>query len=78
MSYIFLIPLKTLCFILQVDMKRYETGIKWMHDILFNVILDKERIKVKANNLLNSISSYKTSASTIISVIYNDITFKNS
>ncbi|KAK7070200.1 hypothetical protein SK128_011894, partial [Halocaridina rubra] len=62
--------------ILKMEMEKYVRGVQWLREILFSTQFNADRIRVKANKLLNSIGEYKRSGSKILQLMYNDVNFK--
>ena len=44
---------------MKVERAKYETGIRWIHDLLWNSKMDQERIKIAATKLFNEIPDHK-------------------
>lgn len=62
--------------IIKVEMDKYKQGVKWLHEVLFESVLGADRMRVKANKLINSIGEYKRSGPKLLQLMFNDVTFK--
>lgn len=60
-----------------MEMKKYEKGVRWLSDILFNVVFDPVRISVKSNKLINSIGEKKRDGNNVMTLLANDVIFKD-
>ncbi|KAG7174925.1 Peptidase M16 inactive domain and insulinase-containing protein [Homarus americanus] len=63
--------------ILKTEMSKYEKGVQWMHDILFKSRFTTQRVKVKANKLVNSIGESKRSGPTLLQLMFHGVAFRN-
>ena len=52
-----------------MESDKYEAGLSWLYDVMYNTKFTTSRIKTKTNNMLNAIPAYKTSASSILSLM---------
>ena len=48
-----------------MEPKKYEQGIKWIQELLFNSIFTEERVKVLATKIVNNVSEIKRKGSTM-------------
>ncbi|XP_064101551.1 uncharacterized protein C05D11.1-like [Macrobrachium nipponense] len=62
--------------VIKVEMEKYARGVGWLQDVLFKSIFSAERIRVKANKLINSIGEYKRSGPALLQLMFNDVTFQ--
>ncbi|CAH1389034.1 unnamed protein product [Nezara viridula] len=49
----------TISVVLQVEPKKFEQGIKWIQELLYNTVLTEERVKVLATKIVNNVSEIK-------------------
>ncbi|CCG82102.1 putative Zinc metalloprotease [Taphrina deformans PYCC 5710] len=54
---------------LKVEVSKYATGIAWINDLLYNSILDGERIALTISKILNDLPSYKRDGDTVASSV---------
>lgn len=58
-------------------MAQYEKGIQWLKEALYKSQFVGQRVKVKANKLVNSIGDLKRSGPKLLDVMFYSIVFKN-
>lgn len=63
---------------LQVEMAQYEKGVQWLREALFRSQFVGQRVRVKANKLINSIGDRKRSGPKLLDLMFHNIVFKNS
>lgn len=63
--------------VLKVEMAQYEKGIQWLKEALYKSQFVGQRVKVKANKLVNSIGDLKRSGPKLLDVMFYSIVFKN-
>ncbi|KAK6619201.1 hypothetical protein RUM44_003583 [Polyplax serrata] len=51
---------------LQVEPRKYEDGIKWIRELLFNTVFTKERLKIIATKIINDVPQFKRKGSKIV------------
>lgn len=64
-------------FLLQVEMAQYEKGVQWLKEALFRSQFVAQRVRVKANKLINSIGDRKRSGPKLLDLMFHNIVFKN-
>lgn len=57
-------------------MAKYKKGVQWLKEVLFASQLSADRIRVKANKLINSIGEAKRSGPKLLQLMFNDVVFK--
>ena len=62
-------------FEMKFDSSKFEKGIEWIHDILWNTKFDVERLKISAIKLTNDVSNYKRDAKSISRAAINNLNF---
>lgn len=62
---------------MQVEVDKYERGVKWFHEILYKTVFTPERIKTVVTRLLSDISQYKRSGDKISSATMNGINYQS-
>lgn len=58
-------------------MAKYERGIQLLHDVLFKSQFTAQRVRVKANKLINSIGEKKRNGPTLLQLMFHDLAFQN-
>ena len=58
-------------------MGQYKKGIQWLKEALFSSQFVGQRVKVKANKLVNSIGDLKRSGPQLLNLMFNNIIFKH-
>ncbi|KAG5896524.1 hypothetical protein JTB14_020497 [Gonioctena quinquepunctata] len=53
--------------ILQVEANKYETGLKWMKELLYKTVFTAERLKVIATKMNNSVAQFKRNGRSVVS-----------
>lgn len=41
-----------------MEVKNYSTGVRWLYDILYNVLFTTDRVGVLANKIINDVARY--------------------
>ncbi|XP_027214952.2 uncharacterized protein C05D11.1 isoform X2 [Penaeus vannamei] len=62
--------------VIKVEMPKYRKGVQWLKEVLFASQLSADRIRVKANKLINSIGEAKRSGPKLLQLMFNDVVFK--
>eukprot|EP01080_Neovahlkampfia_damariscottae_P006879 gene6879-11041_t len=62
-------------FEMKFDSSKFERGLEWIHDILWNTKFDPERIKISAVKLINDVSNFKRDAKSISRAAINRLNF---
>jgi Zn-dependent M16 (insulinase) family peptidase len=57
---------KTVCVMLQVEPRKYETGITLLSELLFNTEFTVERIKVCAAKMVNGVAEAKRDGNSVV------------
>lgn len=60
---------------LQVEKEKYELGVKWLREILYQTKFPAERIKVIAKRMNNDISKYKRKGNCVLKALIRSIVF---
>lgn len=60
---------------LMVEEEKYAAGVRWLRDILFNVVFDPPRIKTIINKMITDVSEMKRNGSSVASVIAQNMCF---
>lgn len=63
--------------LIKVEMPKYRKGVQLLREVLFSLQLSTDRIRVKANKLINSIGEAKRSGPKLLELMFNDVVFKN-
>ncbi|KAK3859607.1 hypothetical protein Pcinc_034292 [Petrolisthes cinctipes] len=63
--------------VIKVEMGKYERGIQWLREILFQSQFTTERVQVKAKKLINSIGKSKRSGPKVAELMFHNVAFKN-
>lgn len=63
--------------VLKVEMPKYKKGVQWLKEALYKSQFVGQRVKVKANKLVNSIGDLKRSGPKLLNLMFNNIIFKN-
>ncbi|XP_050697306.1 uncharacterized protein C05D11.1-like isoform X1 [Eriocheir sinensis] len=62
--------------VLKVEMAQYEKGVQWLREALFRSQFVGQRVRVKANKLINSIGDRKRSGPKLLDLMFHNIVFK--
>ncbi|KAL3870529.1 hypothetical protein ACJMK2_038583 [Sinanodonta woodiana] len=62
---------------LKVELEKYEKGVAWLKDLLYNIKFTAERLKIVAKRLTNDIAEYKNKGYAVIRTLLNSIIFSN-
>lgn len=62
---------------LQVEIAKYEDGVYWLRNLLYNTVFTAERLKIIAQKIVNDVAQAKRSGREVVSYImkglcYND------
>lgn len=55
----------TISLLLQVEPKKYEQGIKWIRELLYDTVLTEERVKVLGTKIVNNVAEIKRKGSSM-------------
>lgn len=58
-------------------MAKYERGVQWLREILFQSRFTSQRVQVKAKKLINSIGKNKRSGPKVAELMFHGVAFKN-
>lgn len=61
---------------MQVEAAKYELGFKWISELLYKTVLTPERLNIVVNKIINSVSTFKRDASSVVSYIMNGLRFE--
>lgn len=56
----------TVSLMLQVEMNKYETGVKWIVDLLQNTVFATDRIEIVSSKMANSVAQAKRKHDTVV------------
>ncbi|XP_031560013.1 uncharacterized protein C05D11.1-like [Actinia tenebrosa] len=59
----------------KVEAEKYERGVKWLHDILFNTVITKERLDIVAKKMINEVASMKREGRVVTKTLLHSILF---
>jgi Zn-dependent M16 (insulinase) family peptidase len=62
---------------MQVEVDKYEKGVHWFHELLYNTVFTPERIKSIATQIVSDISQYKRSGSKVASLTMNSLIYQS-
>lgn len=60
---------------MQVEAAKYETGLRWMRELLYKTVFTAERLKVIATKMLNSVARYKRQGRRVVAYLMKGIRF---
>lgn len=60
---------------LKVEEEKYQKGIDWLKDLLYNTKFSTERLKIVGQKMANSIASMKRSGSRIVRTVFVDLVY---
>jgi Zn-dependent M16 (insulinase) family peptidase len=62
----------------KVESKKYDVGIAWLRDVLFNSEFTKERLEVTLAKVQQSLPELKRDGNTVARSVFNDLVFDKS
>lgn len=68
---------QTFFVVIRAEQAALETAMTWMRRVLFQVVLDPERIKVAATKLLNEVPGYKRSGNAMAAMVGKSMNFSH-
>lgn len=66
---------QTVSVMIQVEAAKYEKGVEWLHDILYNTIFSLERIKIIAAKMNNAVAQAKRSGRDVVAYAMRGLRF---
>ncbi|XP_071956159.1 uncharacterized protein C05D11.1-like [Antedon mediterranea] len=60
---------------IKVENEKYAKGVQWLHDLMYNVRFETERIKIIATKMINDVAKMKRNGRTIAFSVLRDINF---
>lgn len=60
---------------LQVEAAKYEKGINWLREILYQTVLTPERLKIMANKMVNDVAQAKRQGRSVVSYVMKGIRY---
>ncbi|XP_060600571.1 uncharacterized protein C05D11.1-like [Ruditapes philippinarum] len=60
---------------IQVEKAKYELGVKWLREILYQTKFPAERLKVIAKRMNNDISKYKRKGNAVLKAVFRSLVF---
>ncbi|XP_074663020.1 uncharacterized protein C05D11.1-like isoform X2 [Tubulanus polymorphus] len=61
---------------LKVEQEKYEKGVKWLQELLYQTQFTQERIKVIGSKMANDVAKFKRKAQKVIKAIASDLNFQ--
>ncbi|KAL3870528.1 hypothetical protein ACJMK2_038582 [Sinanodonta woodiana] len=61
--------------LLKVELEKYEKGVAWLKDLLYNIKFTAERLKIVAKRMSNDIAEYKNKGYTVVRTLLKSIIF---
>lgn len=61
-----------------MEPEKYDKGIKWLHNFLFNTEITKEKFSITLTKIINEVSSYRRDGNHMLRDILRNIIYKNS
>lgn len=61
-----------------MEPKKYDKGIKWLHNFLYNTEISKEKFSISLLKIINEVSCYRRDGNHMLKDILRSITYKNS
>ena len=59
----------------QVEVDKYEKGIIWLRELLYQTEFTKDRLKIVATQLANDVAKYKRNGSTVAHMVNRNIIY---
>lgn len=66
---------QTCTVMIQVEATKFEKGIQWLSDILYNTVLVAERLEIGANKMINAVAQAKRSGKDIAAYIMKGLVY---
>uniref|UniRef100_UPI00358F5AD4 uncharacterized protein C05D11.1-like isoform X2 n=1 Tax=Myxine glutinosa TaxID=7769 RepID=UPI00358F5AD4 len=66
-----------LCFILKVEMDKYLKGVQWLNELLHQVVIVPERVRMVATKILNEIPCLKQEGCAVATTIIKELNFNS-
>lgn len=66
----------TVSILLQVESAKYEKGLTWLKEILYNTVFTIERLKIIATKMVNEVAQAKRSGGGVVSYLMRSLTYK--
>ena len=60
---------------LKLEREKFSRGVEWIHDLVYRVVFAKERVKVIATKLENSIADMKRDGYTVTRAMLSLVTY---
>jgi len=60
---------------LKMENEKYETGVQWIKDVMFNTKYEVDRLKVASNKIINSVAQHKRSGQAVLKALHQNIDF---
>ncbi|XP_025203253.1 uncharacterized protein C05D11.1-like isoform X2 [Melanaphis sacchari] len=61
----------------QVEPKKYDKAIKWLHNFLFNTEITKEKFSITLTKIINEVSSYRRDGNHMLKDILRNVIYQN-
>lgn len=61
----------------KVENEKYERGVRWVKEVLYDLKFSVERIKVVANKMIKDVANYKRNGRRVVGSILKDIVFND-
>lgn len=62
---------------IQVEPKKYEKGVQWLCDLLFNTVIKAERVRVCAAKIANAVSQAKRKGNSVVCNLLKSMYYKS-
>ncbi|KAK3592274.1 hypothetical protein CHS0354_037563 [Potamilus streckersoni] len=63
--------------LLKVEKEKYEKGVTWLKDLLYNIKFTAERLRIVAKRMSNDIAEYKNKGYTVVRTLLKSIIFSS-
>ncbi|XP_033118146.1 uncharacterized protein C05D11.1-like [Anneissia japonica] len=60
---------------IKVENEKYCKGVQWLHDLMYNIFFESERVKIIATKMINDVAKMKRKGRTIAFAVVRDINF---
>lgn len=67
---------QTASFLLQVESAKYEKGLNWMREILYQTVFTAERLKIIATKMINEVAQAKRSGRNVVAYAMRGMRYK--
>uniref|UniRef100_A0A2S2PA73 Presequence protease, mitochondrial n=1 Tax=Schizaphis graminum TaxID=13262 RepID=A0A2S2PA73_SCHGA len=61
----------------QLEPEKYDKGIKWLHNFLFNTEITKEKFSINLTKIINEVSSYRRDGNHMLRDILRNVIYNN-